>query len=109
MLCFKQLIKLGSNVNAVNDSGNTPLHYACLKGSKETIKVRSHSHLNVLLLSKVLLVSGAFKSLEIKNNNDKTPIDLASQEILSFIDTISGEIPENMRNGVTSTIFDSIS
>lgn len=64
------LLRSGAHINAVDDLGNTPTHYAVEKGDKE-------------FLSWILY---RYPDLHIKNRKGKTPLDLVSsisiQEIL---------------------------
>ena len=58
----KMFVEAGANVNAVNDTASTALHYAALTGSTRIVE---------FLVSK-----GA--ALDAKNKLGKTPLDLAN-------------------------------
>ncbi len=58
----KMLINSGADLNAKDKLGKTPLHYACQCGRTEVIKV---------------LLSNPFTCINIKDNNNKTPLDLS--------------------------------
>jgi len=59
---MKLFLAAGAKVNAANDSGNTALHYAALSGSARGVEF--------------LAANGA--SLDVKNKQGKTPLEVAS-------------------------------
>ena len=59
---MKLFVAAGAKVNAANEAGNTALHYAALTGSARGVEF--------------LAASGA--SLDVKNKQGKTPVDLAN-------------------------------
>jgi ankyrin repeat protein len=72
----KQLIKYfidkGIDPNEKNDKGNTAMHLAMLNDDEDTIQ----------------MILDAGGNLYIKNNDDDTPIDLASKYILKKYESI---------------------
>jgi uncharacterized protein len=58
----KMFVAAGAKVNAVNDSGNTAIHYAALTGAARIVEF--------------LAANGA--ALDIKNKQGKTPLDMAN-------------------------------
>jgi uncharacterized protein len=59
---MRLFVAAGANVNATNDPGNTALHYAALNGSTRGVEF--------------LAANGA--TLDVKNKQGKTPLDLAN-------------------------------
>jgi len=57
------LIALGQNVNAKDDDGSTPLHYAAAKSNKE--------------VTELLIVEGA--DVNAKDEDGETPLDFANK------------------------------
>ena len=53
MLCFPfQLIHNKANINAINEHGNTPLHYACFWGYDQIAEVSAFSTVSKSVIKK---------------------------------------------------------
>jgi ankyrin repeat protein len=76
------LLKFKSNVNERDESGNTPLHYTIEKNNKE--------------ITELLLLNGA--DINIKNNDNKIPYDIASDDMKNFIKNIMDKLNKNIKN-----------
>ena len=76
---IKELVLGGQAVNALDDIGRTPLHYACAIGSRPIVEL--------------LLQRGAFKDVEVADKHGYRPIHLAAEG------GYSGVIKELMKNG----------
>ncbi|MBI4265267.1 MAG: ankyrin repeat domain-containing protein [Acidobacteria bacterium] len=70
---IKLFVEKGADVNAVNALGNTALHYAATLGSERMIRY----------------LVGAGASLDIKNKQERLPIDLTSGEIWNLLFELS--------------------
>ena len=62
-------VQAGCSANLQNNVGDTPLHTACVEGSREVVKL--------LMQSKA--------SVNTRNNEDKTPLDLADAPLRQYI------------------------
>ena len=69
LLNFKGCITLGVNVLTRNNHGNTCLHRACVRGHYETARYLQKKGANLLVV----------------NDNNETPIDLASPETIKYL------------------------
>ena len=79
----KQHLAAGTDVNAKNTSGQTPLHYATFYGHKE--------------IAELLIAKGA--DVNAKNDNGRTPLDLAKRhpETAKFLRKHCGKTFEELK------------
>jgi uncharacterized protein len=74
---MKLFVEKGADVNAVNNQGNTALHYAAIQGSSRMIQY--------------LASKGA--KFDIRNKQNRLPIDLASGQIWELLDNLAKAAP----------------
>jgi len=72
-------IKMGANVNRVNNHGNTPLHFAARSGSVEMVNI---------------LINNKAKTFSTKNNEGKRPLDMTSNQQIQSILSKSNSWPK---------------
>jgi len=70
------LIAKGGNVNAANDQGMTPLHYAAQRGSDRIVEF--------------LASQGA--RFDVKNKQGRSPSDLARGKTAALMNKLSGSV-----------------
>jgi ankyrin repeat protein len=70
----RMFVDAGADVNAVNDAGNTAMHYAALTGATRIVEY----------------LAGNGANLEVKNKQGKTPLDLARQNTAAMIRKFMG-------------------
>jgi ankyrin repeat protein len=90
----RRLLKAGADVNAKEDRGNTPLHWAC----------HHHGYVEVF---QALLEHGA--DIEAKNRRGRTPLHVACSErylaVLELLDCGAVIDANNDSNGATTSLL----
>jgi len=71
---MKALIAKGANVNAANDAGMTPLHYAAQRGSDRIIE----------------FLAGQGAKFDVKNKQGRTPSELARGKTAALMNKLAG-------------------
>ena len=79
LTAIRELVKGGQDVNALDDIGRAPLHYACAIGSRPVVEL--------------LLQRGSFKDVEVADKQGYRPIHLAAEG------GYSGVMKELIKNG----------
>ena len=94
------MVKNKAQVNAQNEHGNSPLHYACFNNHAEvsqylgTFALLSECSLSAFRKSSILVQNGALVSL--CNKYNQTPIDKARPELSRRLIDLAGKLDQDL-------------
>lgn len=89
----KKIIKLpGANIFAKNNDGNTPLHIAAMMNNAELVKLLTENNLNV--------------AKKFKNNRDRTPLDISTENAKEHLNFMKGAGPYECLQGFITQFND---